>query len=751
MPGKLGMTPAGRVSLPIDELSVRTLPAGKTRLDLLVAADLPGSLTLTALAVVGREPGPLLLAVAGVHGNEYEGMEAIRQTYASLDPERVAGVFLGIPVANPLAYAARSRATPPEIDGLNLARVFPGAPDGTLTQRLAHHLLALVERNVGADDLFIDLHSGSHDVAFAPLIGFRDLPGTATAKAEEAARHFGLSRLWRIPDSPGPFNAETARRGIPTLGTETTGRAGCQSADVDAFAAGLSNLLRFLGIIDDGRPAPRYDGAARRTVDLTAPAGGFLRSPARLYDDVVRGACLGEIIDIGGDVVARIEAPIEGTVWAWRATPAVRPGELIGMVSPHPFPSPCAQGEVSTREGSPVQDRWFQGAASSDPRLPTPDSPTTDPTTQTVPAIYHEIGVRPIINGRGATTAVGGTLMHPEVLAAMVEAGGAFVELDALNERVGTRVAELTGMEAGYVTCGSAAGMAIAAAACIAGVDPTRIARLPDSEGMANEIVLHRAHRINYDQMLRVGGGRLVEVGTPERTLPHELEEAITERTAAVFYVDSRHTSPGALDFATVVAIAHPRGVPVIVDAASTVPPIDHLRRWGRWGADLVIFSGGKGLRGPQDSGLLAGRADLIEAARANGSPHAAVGRGMKVSKEAMAGLWKAIEIFLATDHEAEYRQHLAQAEALVAALAARPEAVCRIEADWEDWPAPVVRIRPADGADWEPERVQAALMAGEPSIHIDVFHSDLLISTHCLLPGEEQVIAREVAALLRQ
>lgn len=376
---------------------------------------------------------------------------------------------------------------------------------------------------------------------------------------------------------------------------------------------------------------------------------------------------------------------------------------------------------------------------------------TLHPSTQTVPAIYAEIGVRPIVNGRGATTAVGGTLMHPAVLAAMTEAAQAFVELDALNARVGTRIAALTGMEAGYVTCGSAAGMAIAAAACIAGTDPERIARLPDSDGMANEIVVHRAHRINYDQMLRVGGGRLIEIGTPENTAVSELERAITERTAAIFYVDSRHTSPGALDFATVVAIAHARYVPVIVDAASTLPPIDHLRQWGRWGADLVIFSGGKGLRGPQDSGLLAGRADLIAAARANGSPHAAVGRGMKVSKEAMAGLWKAIEIFLATDHEAEYQRRLAQAEILVADLVESPAARCRIEADWEDWPAPVVYIAPVDGAGWEPERVQAALLAGEPSIHIDVFHGGLLISTHCLLPDEEVVIARELVRLLRQ
>ena len=374
---------------------------------------------------------------------------------------------------------------------------------------------------------------------------------------------------------------------------------------------------------------------------------------------------------------------------------------------------------------------------------------TVERKMQAVPAIYDEIGVRPIINGRGATTAVGGTLMSPEVLAAMTDAAGAFVVLDDLNRRVGERIAKLTGMESGYVTSGSAAGMVLAAAACIAGTIPERIEALPESDGLANEFVIHRAHRINYDQMLRAGGGRLVEIGTTDHTEPRDLEQALTARTAGVFYVDSRHTSTGALDFSTVVSIAHDRGLPVIVDAASTVPPVDHLRRWGRWGADLVIFSGGKGLRGPQDSGFLAGRTDLIEAARANGNPYASVGRGMKVSKEAMAGLWKAIEVFLKTDHNADYRAHLAQATRLANAVERVPGAHCSIESDWEEWPAPIVRIKPAPSASWEPRTVQAALMEGDPPVHIDVFKGDLLVSTHCLQPGDELEIARQLMPLL--
>jgi L-seryl-tRNA(Ser) seleniumtransferase len=338
--------------------------------------------------------------------------------------------------------------------------------------------------------------------------------------------------------------------------------------------------------------------------------------------------------------------------------------------------------------------------------------------------------------------------MPPEVLEAMREASRAFVLMDELNEAVGVAIADLTGAEAGYVTSGSAAGMALAAAACIAGTDPARIRRLPNSDGWANEIVIHRTHRINYDQMFRVGGGRLVEIGLAAGTERWELEQAIGERTAAVAWIDSRATGGGALDAATVFEIAHARGVPVIVDAASTLPPLDHLTRWTQAGADLMIYSGGKGLRGPQDSGLLAGRRDLIAAARANGSPNAGVGRGMKVSKEALVGLWAAIDLFQRTDHEAERRMHLAQADTLVAGLAGRDDTRIVTELDWHDWPAPVVRVFPVDEA-WQPGAISAALLAGDPPIAIFAERGGLMISTHCLLPGDEAAIVACLTRLL--
>jgi L-seryl-tRNA(Ser) seleniumtransferase len=364
------------------------------------------------------------------------------------------------------------------------------------------------------------------------------------------------------------------------------------------------------------------------------------------------------------------------------------------------------------------------------------------------PTIYDRMRVRPIINGRGATTAVGGSLMDPEVLEAMAEASRAFVVLDELNRAVGRRIAEITGAEDGYVTSGSCAGMALGAAACIAGTDPERIQRLPDSDGLPNEIVIHRSHRLDYDQMYRMGGGKLVEIGVPLKTHAWELERAITERTAAIAYHDSPNCGPGALDFSAVVEIAHRKAVPVIVDAASTLPPVDHLRKWIRAGADLAIYSGGKGIRGPQDSGILAGRRNLIEAARANGNPNAAIGRGMKVSKEAMAGLWVALERFLEADHERELAMHLAQAEALMRFLAGRPDVRAELNDQWEEWPAPIVRAFPRNGA-WSSDAIHASLQQGDPAIHINVEHGGLMINTHCLLDGDVEQIVERLEAIL--
>ena len=282
---------------------------------------------------VGRQPGPTLLVVAGIHGDEYEGMAALREVFADLDPATMRGSFLAIPVANPLAYAARTRSTPAQVDGLNLARVFPGDAGGTVTQRLAHHLLCLVERNVGAGDLFVDLHSGSADVIFAQMVGFRDVSGSGRGASEEAARHFGFTRVGVFLTAPVRSTPRQRGVGSRRSGPRPPGARDATRRTWRHMSPVLRNLLTYLRIHDHG-PAPvRFDGPACPTLDVFSPAGGFFRTAVQLGDEVDRDARLGGIVDLDGDVVADVIAPMAGEVWAWRATPAVRPGELIGMIA----------------------------------------------------------------------------------------------------------------------------------------------------------------------------------------------------------------------------------------------------------------------------------------------------------------------------------------------------------------------------------------------------------------------------------
>jgi predicted deacylase len=292
-----------------------------------------GPVDIPVIVVRGRRAGPLLFSVAGIHGNEYEGMAAVRQVTPELNPDTMHGAFAAIVTANPFAYARRTRESPASLDGLNLARVFPGDASGSPTERLAAALFQLIQRSVGTDDLLVDLHSGTAEVAFATMVGYRAGSGPARTRSEEAARHMGLPLLWEIPDSTGPLNAETARIGIPTIGAETTGRAGCRAADVAAYCQGLRNLLAWLDICPSWEFPLRDDRNSRPTVDLLAPATGFLHVVAELLASVSAGDRIGLIIDPFGTPVAEVRTPVAGAIWAARETPLVDAGDLIFMIA----------------------------------------------------------------------------------------------------------------------------------------------------------------------------------------------------------------------------------------------------------------------------------------------------------------------------------------------------------------------------------------------------------------------------------
>jgi len=222
-----------------------------------------------------------------------------------------------------------------------------------------------------------------------------------------------------------------------------------------------------------------------------------------------------------------------------------------------------------------------------------------------------------------------------------------YLDMNELHERAGERIAKLTRNEAAFVTSGSAAGLVLTTAACIAGSDPAKMDRLPHSEGLKNEIIIHRFQRNHYDINIRQAGARLVEIGGHRTTHPWELEEAIGERTAGIVYFPGRYVGPNILPLERVIETAKARGVPVIVDAAAQTPPSDNFWHYTEMGADLAIFSGGKSLAGPQNTGLILGRRDLITACRMMGSPRYAIGQPMKVGREDVAGLLAALEHYL--------------------------------------------------------------------------------------------------------
>jgi D-glucosaminate-6-phosphate ammonia-lyase len=370
--------------------------------------------------------------------------------------------------------------------------------------------------------------------------------------------------------------------------------------------------------------------------------------------------------------------------------------------------------------------------------------------SKSVPAIYRRLGVRPIIHASGTTTRYGGSILRPEALETMREASTTLVNLDELNEAAGAAIARMLGAEAAFVTAGASSGLILQAAACIAGADAAKITRLPDTTGMRNEIVIQRAHRFAYDQAYRVAGGALVEIGLARRTQPFELEAAIGDRTAAVAYLISPFTSPpGVLTLEQVIAIAHKRGVPVIVDAASMLPPRENLTKFLRLGADLVSFSGGKGIRGPQSTGILAGRRDLVRAVALNASPNQALGRAAKTSKEEICGLVTALECFMAEDEKAEMKRYTDVCAAIVEALGDIRGVRAVVEHD------PVNRVIPhavlyftPDWAGPSGHAVQVALAQGEPHIYVQQgahqggYFDEIAIDAINLQPGDEAVIA---------
>lgn len=354
---------------------------------------------------------------------------------------------------------------------------------------------------------------------------------------------------------------------------------------------------------------------------------------------------------------------------------------------------------------------------------------------------FRELGVRPFINAAGTYTAMTASLMLPEVMDAINYASKHYVMLDELHDRVGEHIAKLVRAEAAMVTAGAASALTLGTAGVLTGTDRQKINELPDLAAMKSEVIIQKAHRFGYDRALRNCGVRLIEVETRE-----DLERAVNDKTAMMLFYNNNNKE-GRIQDQEFAELGKKHGIPTMNDAAADVPPVENLWKYTGMGFDLVAFSGGKGLRGPQSAGLLLGKKDRIAAARMNGSPNGnAIGRGMKVNKEEMVGMLAAVELFVSKDHAKEAIEFDRRAEEIrrgaasvqgVKAEIFVPEVanhVPHVRVTWDEATTPL-----------KAAALVGALQDGEPSIAIRSEGESLVVGVWMMRPGEEKIVARRL------
>ena len=359
---------------------------------------------------------------------------------------------------------------------------------------------------------------------------------------------------------------------------------------------------------------------------------------------------------------------------------------------------------------------------------------------------FRDLGVRPFINAAGTYTAMTASLMPPEVMEAINYASKHYVMLDELHDKVGERIASLVHSEAAMVTSGAAAALTLGTAGVLTGKDQKKIVDLPDLTSMKSEVIIQKSHRFGYDHAVRNCGVKMIEVETRE-----DFERAVNPKTAmALFY--NNNNPEGQIKDEEFVQLGKKHGVPTFNDAAADVPPVENLWKYTKMGFDLVTFSGGKGMRGPQSAGLLLGRKDFIAAARLNAPPNGnTVGRGLKVNKEEMLGLLAALELYLEKDHEKEQREFQKRAETIQAAATAVSGVKAEIFVPAVANHVPHLRVSWDASRGKTPADVVKALKDGEPSIGTRSEGDSLVIGVWMMRPGEEKIVARRLREVLEK
>ena len=360
---------------------------------------------------------------------------------------------------------------------------------------------------------------------------------------------------------------------------------------------------------------------------------------------------------------------------------------------------------------------------------------------------FKELGVRTFINAAGTYTAMTGCLMPPEVTDAIKYATGDYVNLDDLQDKVGERIAELLHCEYATITAGCFSAITFGTAGVISGMDNEKVKQIPDLTGLKNEVILQKSHEIGYAHAIRNTGAYLVIVETRK-----ELDDAINDNTAMMWFLNTAN-SKGSIKHEEWIEVGKKHGIPTFNDCAADVPPVENLWKYTKMGYDLVAFSGGKGLRGPQSAGLLLGKRDLIKAARLHAPPRGnTVGRGMKVNKEEILGMLVALELFLARDHKKVWDMWENQIQIIHDAAASVdgvnpeihvPEVANHVPSLKVSWDQKKVKITG--------EEARAKLREGHPSIQTVGDKESLGITTWMMQPGQERIVASRVREILAE
>lgn len=366
--------------------------------------------------------------------------------------------------------------------------------------------------------------------------------------------------------------------------------------------------------------------------------------------------------------------------------------------------------------------------------------------------IYAELGVKTIIQAGGTKTSFSGPRLHKDVLDAMQVAARSSVDIAELNRKVGEYIARITRSEAGMVTSGAASGIVLSIAACMTGRSLARAKQLPDTTGLKNEVIMQKIHRGHYSHLYTHSGASIVEIGDLVSCTVEDLEYAINERTAAINFLFGPKIYQTGLSLETVAGVAKKHGIPLIVDAAAMLPPKENLWRYIEAGADLVTFSGGKVINGPQNTGLLFGKKELIEAALVNASPNNSIGRPHKLSKEDIVGLYVALKKFMMLNEEDLYDACREKLNRIIPFfLHLLNEISCTIEHDFHEFSVPVLLVQSKNGLSLE--KMTGLLKQSDPPIYLE-YHKKteaLVVNPFSLEYDEPEMVGAAMARLLEE